>query len=243
MNQTQRCALTLGLLLLLPSLSQAAAGRRGVTGSPHDFSLEYWSVSQGVCSPCHQAHNTAPSQIVPLWAHVTSGATFTPYDSPTFNAGRHQPGGSSLACLSCHDGTVAINQFIGGLEGEIPEYVPRGNQVGTDLHAIHPVSFTYDAALATADGNLEDPTTYHIGDPKSVLTVNTAPVPTSWAGNSLDGKTIDQAMLFNHKMECSSCHDVHKLEGSAPVSLALERISGSDATGRRDLLCRTCHIK
>jgi hypothetical protein len=116
--------------------------------------------------------------------------------------------------------------------------------IGPDLHTTHPISFTYDANLAITDGGLENPTTYKIGDAKSGLTVNTAPVPASgWQGTSLTGKTIDEAMLFGHKMECGSCHDVHKMEGNAPSSGILIRISGTDSGNRGSLICRTCHIK
>lgn len=229
---------------------------KGIETSPHDFSrtnypgsdLANWNTRDGVCSPCHAAHETDPAQIVPLWTHKTTTASFTPYSSPTLNASVGQPSGVSLACLSCHDGTVGINEFISGVStsGMItpgPYYIDPSFQKGPDLHTTHPISFTYDAALATADGGLEDPTAYTIGSAKSALTYSTAPVPTSWSGTSLTGKTIDQAMLFNHKLECASCHDVHKLEGSAPSSGILVRISGNDAGGRGSTLCRTCHIK
>jgi hypothetical protein len=116
--------------------------------------------------------------------------------------------------------------------------------IGPDLHTTHPISFTYDANLAAADGGLENPTTYKIGDNKTVITVNTPPVSSAgWQGSSLTGKTIDQAMLFNHRMECGSCHDVHKMDGNAPSSGILVRISGTDSGNRGSLICRTCHIK
>jgi hypothetical protein len=228
------------MVLAAPAITWAAGG---VEGSVHDLSGAAWNTRKGVCSPCHRAHNTDDAQIVPLWAHKTSTATFTPYSSPTLNASVGAPSGVSLACLSCHDGTVAINELISGQSGSTLEYIDESAQIGPDLHTTHPISFTYDAALATADGGLEDPTVYKIGDPKTVLTVATAPVPPTWSGTSLTGKTIDEAMLFAHKMHCGSCHDVHKLEGSSPTSGINARISGNDADGRGSLLCRTCHIK
>lgn len=232
--------------MALPSISRAAINR-GVENSPHDFSTNSaWNTRKGVCSPCHSAHNTDPAQIAPLWSHATTTGPFTPYTSPTFNAGLHQPDGVSLACLSCHDGTVAINQLISGVSGTNGTiFIDPVAQIGPDLHTTHPISFTYDSALAVADGGIEDPLTYHIGDAKDAtkLTINVAPVPSAWSGTSLSSKSIDEAMLVAHKMQCSSCHDVHKQEGSAPESGILARISGTDSTGRGSLLCRTCHIK
>jgi hypothetical protein len=239
--------LVIGLAALsLPSLSRAAINI-GIEGSPHDFSGTNftWNTRQGVCSPCHSAHNTDSSQIVPLWNHATSVGPFTMYSSPTLQATiPSSPNGVSLACLSCHDGTVGINVPIGGLTGtNQPVYIDPSYKVGPDLHTTHPISFLYDAALAALDGGLENPITYHIGDPKTLLTLNAAPVPPTWDGTSLTGQSIDKALLVNHLMQCSSCHDVHKLVGSAPSSGILVKISGTDVNGRGSLICRTCHIK
>jgi hypothetical protein len=242
-----------GVTALALTASTQAATNKGVEGSPHDFSASDWNTRQGVCSPCHAAHNTDPAQIAPLWTHATSQAAFTPYSSSSMNASVGNPSGTSLACLSCHDGTVGVNSFISGVStGGLttgPVYIGSWDpqyQIGPDLHTTHPISFTYNAALATADGALENPDTYHIGDPKTNLTYSTAPVPTSWSGTSLTGKTIKQAMLSGtsgYQMECSSCHDVHKLDGSAPSSGILARLSGNDSGNKGSILCRTCHIK
>jgi hypothetical protein len=238
--------LVIGVALALPIMARGATSI-GIEGSVHDFSTNSWQSRGGVCSPCHQAHNTDAAQIAPLWAHQTSTGPFTPYSSPSMQGSVGTPSGVSLACLSCHDGTIGVNAPIGGLGTNAPVLMASLNPaavIGPDLHTTHPISFTYDAALATADGALENPTTYKIGDAKTLITVNNAPVATvGWQGSSLTGKTIDQAMLFNHKMECGSCHDVHKLDGNAPGSGILVRISGTDSGNRGSLICRTCHIK
>lgn len=237
-----------GAMLAMPAISQAAVNI-GVAGSPHDFSTNAvysWNTRKGVCSACHAAHNTADIQVAPLWVHGTSTGPFTPYSSPSLTAVVGQPDGVSLACLSCHDGTVAINQGINGQIGSSTaplQYIDEGAKIGPDLHTTHPISFDYTAALAASDGGLENPTTYKIGDPKTGLTVSTAPVPAAWDGTSLTGKTIKEALLVGDRMQCSSCHDVHKMEGSAPSSGILLRISGNDANGRGSLICRTCHLK
>jgi len=234
-----------GVGLALPTISQAAVNK-GIEGSPHDFSgtNSTWNTRHGICSPCHSAHNTDPAQIIPLWNHQNSTGPFTMYGSPTLDASvPAAPTGVSLACLSCHDGTVAINSPIGGLGTNTPVYIDPSFQISPDLHTTHPISFTYDAALAAKDGQLENPTTYHIGDTKTLLTVNNAPVPPTWDGTSLTGKSIDEALLVSHQMHCSSCHDPHKLIGSAPSSGIMVKISGTDLNNRGSLICRTCHVK
>jgi len=195
--------------LALPALAGAATSI-GIENSPHDFSLiigsnkvstASWNTRHGVCSPCHSAHHTDNAQIAPLWTHATTASSFTPYSSPSLNASVGQPDGVSLACLSCHDGTLAVSTAAGAPTIGVGTDLDANAKIGTDLHVTHPISFTYDTALATADGNLEDPATYKIGDPKTRLTVQTAPVPASWSGTSLTGKTIQQAMLFSGKMQ------------------------------------------
>lgn len=239
--------LLIGAALTIPSISKAAVNK-GIEGSPHDMSTNseftVWNTRKGVCSPCHSAHNTDPAQIAPLWNHATTTGPFTMYSSPTLDAAMPAtPTGVALACLSCHDGTLGINAPIGGLGTNTAYYIDPSFKIGPDLHTTHPISFTYDAALAAKDGQLENPATYHIGDPKTLLTVNTPPVPATWDGTSLTGKTLNEALLTDGKMQCTSCHDPHKLIGSAPSSGIMVKISGQDATGRGSLICRTCHIK
>jgi hypothetical protein len=239
--------LLIGAALAIPSLGRAAVNI-GVEGSPHDFSTNstytVWNTRHGVCSPCHAAHNTDPAQVIPLWTHQTSVGPFVMYSSPTFQGvSDGTPTGAALACLSCHDGTLGINAPIGGLGTNTPYYIAPNAKIGPDLHTTHPISFTYDSALATLDGGVEDPNVYTIGSPKSGLTINTPPTPPAWDGTSLSGKTISQALLTAGKMQCTSCHDPHKMIGSAPSSGIMIKISGQDVAGRGSLICRTCHIK
>jgi hypothetical protein len=237
--------LTLGALLLAGAASGAV--NKGVIGSDHDFSkTNYitWNTRRGVCTPCHTAHATDPNQLIPLWAHKSSTGPFVMYSSPTIHfVPGTAPEGSSLACLSCHDGTVAVNALLVNPNTNIFQTVSPNHKVGPDLHQDHPISFVYDAALAATDGALENPVTYHIGDPKTSLTIQTPPVPPTWLGTSLSGKSIDEALLVNHKMECVSCHDPHFIKGSTPGRGQATLIDGNDADGRGSLQCRTCHIK
>jgi len=96
--------------------------RAGILGSPHDFSSQAWNTDPAdpatVCSTCHTPHH-ADSTVVPLWAHQTTASTFTMYNQANVPISQMvavpagQPNGISKACLSCHDGTVAINTYGG----------------------------------------------------------------------------------------------------------------------------------
>lgn len=175
--------LTLGLVMLISSF-----GFSQISGSAHDFSGETWNNTGEICIVCHTPHNADVSvPDAPLWNHDVTVATFTLYDSPSFDGSATigQPSGASKLCLSCHDGTVAMDNFDGNTGGTV--FMSGSDKLGTDLSNDHPISFTYDAALATTDGGLYDPST----------------------ANSGLGGTIDADMLLAGQLQCSSCHDVH----------------------------------
>jgi len=156
-----------------------------ITGSEHDFSGAGFSGGE-ICVVCHAPHNNVANVTgAPLWNHEVTQATFTVYTSDTLDATDvTQPDGQSKLCLSCHDGTVAIDSF-GGATGT--NFVTGAALLDTNLSNDHPISFTYNSALAALDGGLRDPS-----------------VATSGLGS-----TIAADMLFGGSLECASCHDVH----------------------------------
>jgi hypothetical protein len=219
----------------------------GVLGSPHDFSGESWNITpsdpNSVCGPCHQPHH-ADSTVIPLWGHSTSVGPWTMYNTNTVPVSRMKavpsatPTGVSLACLSCHDGTVAVNSYGGAIQGGTAVTITNGALIGTDLTHTHPISFTYDSLLAGTGPN-QDQFLYN-PDTQPVLT------PDSGTFNPANDMTIKGFLLAaNHRVECSSCHDVHNQIGS-PFSIAnnpkLVKIVGTQA-GKGSLLCRSCHNK
>lgn len=171
-----------------------------IAGTAHDFTLETWSGGE-ICLACHTPHGgdlTVPG--APLWNHELTTATFTLYTGGgTLDATLGQPSAQSMLCLSCHDGTVALDSY-GGTTGSTT--ITGSGLVGTDLSDDHPISFTYDLTLATADGALHDPGT---------------------ALSGLGG-TINADLLFAGQMQCASCHDVH---GTGIASLLRINNSGS----------------
>lgn len=184
-----------------------------ISGSAHDFSGDAWNAGGEICEPCHTPHN-GDMAVVELWNHTNSTASFTVYTgNGNFDGGAITISSVSLACLSCHDGTVSLDQFGTGTGSTTISGTPL---LGTDLSNDHPVSFTYNTGLATTDGELHDPAATASG-------VGT--------GN------IDDDMLFgasNDQLECASCHDVHNTAGLA--SLLIKDNAGSG-------LCLTCHNK
>lgn len=192
MRKTLITNLALGVALSVTVAAHAAS----IKGSAHDLSDSNggaYSETQ-LCVFCHTPHNSndytsATLSAAPLWNHqVTQETSYTLYSSigsATLNASLGQPGDISKACLSCHDGTIAINAYGGATTGTALGAVNAN--LGTDLSDDHPVGFTFDTALQTADGELNDP--------------SAAPI-SGW----LFGVGKDQ-------MECATCHDVHNTPG------------------------------
>ena len=147
-----------------------------VTGTAHDFSpAKDGSIA---CQFCHTPHISLPQ--TPLWNHKLSTAVYSIYNSSSLDAEVDQPTGSSKLCLSCHDGTIALEANVRGGSGTT--YMPPGKtNISTDLSDDHPISFVYSADLAAKDPQLRSP-------------------------HSLPEEI---AMDSYGEMQCVTCHDPH----------------------------------
>lgn len=65
-----------------------------------------------VCVSCHTPHGANTNTAAPLWNRVIGNATYTLYSSSTLTGVVSNPGGASLPCLSCHDGTQASDAIL-----------------------------------------------------------------------------------------------------------------------------------
>lgn len=67
-----------------------------------------------VCIYCHTPHGANKQINAPLWNRtINNSGTYTIYDKPTtLMRPIGQPGPNSLTCLSCHDGTIAIDSIL-----------------------------------------------------------------------------------------------------------------------------------
>jgi len=220
-SSSQVFSFACGFILFCASL---AANAGSITGTKHDFSTSLWSGGQ-ICVACHTPHNADTTvNEAPLWNHTVTSTTFALYSSPTFNGTTNQPAGSSKLCLSCHDGTVAIDSFGGAVGGT----TMSGKSVigaSANLSDDHPISFTFDATLASTDGGLHNPATTN--------------VTIGLGGDKEKTGTIAQTMLIGGQVQCASCHDVHNgntVPGAGGQPLLKVSKNGS-------ALCLTCHNK
>ncbi len=171
------------ILAAIGSLLMSAVVSAGqINNTKHDLSGTNSNDGGNVCIYCHVPHN-ANHVKVPPWNRAMPTGPFTMYTSPTIDmATANSPQGSTLACLSCHDGTIAVDQLYGDPWGSDGTNTVGGSMlIGTDLSDDHPVSIRYDA---TADGDF-------VAASGSPATVGGLP------------------LSANNNVECSSCHSVH----------------------------------
>lgn len=158
------------ILIAIFTLVALSASAASVVGSKHDLGSTttagagfFATNTTQVCGFCHVPHNAytgnatsgTVARLVPLWSH-TSGTTagYTMYSSPTGTLNGTvdaNPTGVSLACMSCHDGTVGLGSLVvGDLAGVTPtnsaSLLTGAALIGKDLSNDHPVSITYNTA-------------------------------------------------------------------------------------------------
>lgn len=256
---------TINLLTLTVAAGSllALTAQAGIVGSKHDFSQYQFNNNPAdpntVCGVCHTPHHADPNS-GPLWGHdpvtasgwtmyaqsVGAGAASSPdanvhYTLPT------APNPSSLACLSCHDGSVAINAY-GDTTPAAPNranpiYVSGAAAISKDqglqknLSHSHPISFHYQDVVGVGKDQW-------IYDQNSTVLVPDANSPQPFTPDSQ--MTIKSFLLDGQgNLECSSCHDVHAQQGSPYDSVMnpkLLKITGTQ-NGVGSLLCRSCHNK
>jgi len=171
------------LLCVLAALAVAAAPDDSsdlrLKGTKHDFTRLGVDESKK-CSACH-VPNTGDAGSGPLWDAATdSGKRYKLYGGRV-----GAPGSASLLCLSCHDGSSAIDAF-GGLEGGSTMADIGGPRLvigeDHDLSGDHPVGVDYPSWNR---------------DYRSRAALEQA----------------GYVQLPDGRVECSSCHDPHGQSG------------------------------
>lgn len=260
------------MIVMLAALLLAAAntGWAQVKGSKHD--LGSGGLAQAtttntteVCVFCHTPHGSNTGVAAPLWNKSIPATTYQRYSSlatGTLDGAEVAVGSVSLACLSCHDGTQAMDVVLnapgsGGYNAAGAELdavnigVMTGSPVpmlGPDLRNDHPVSIAYAGGACVGTTADCDPATALTGDKdfrvaqfQAINSVDSWWVDTTSGTASQRDKT--DMILYNRdfggtpgpSVECGSCHDPHNATAQ-PVSFLRIANDNSD-------VCLACHIK
>jgi len=238
--------------VLLTAMAMLAYGGQSIVNSKHDMTyIINYSQDQAyhylfinnygeVCVYCHTPHGANANIQAPLWnRNVNSPSAYTLYNSTTMNNPPTTVSPVSLLCLSCHDGTIAVDEIINA--------PGSGANLSGPWYGNSPSSYHSRMGKGTA---MSDPsycggchTTGWGGAPDreaSYLSTdlsNDHPIsmtyPTSDTANYVYPITDPDVKLFDGKVECSSCHDVHN-----PQNTPFLRRSNAGSG-----LCYACHIK
>ena len=210
------------------------------------------------CQVCHIPHKApdAGTTNAPLWNHAMSAnpnnnsnrgyITYDAGNSATFaalNLGTATLG-SSIACLSCHDGSVAVNQGYG-------KSFPNANGVTGTVAApvagyYAPSTFAIEAATQTA-GDFASNKVANQANLGNINLTHMHPIGFSYSAALLKDPTLQPlpaagtvfAQMLkgpNQTVECASCHDIHNVigvSGSQSHSVIVDLNMGK--------LCTTCH--
>jgi predicted CXXCH cytochrome family protein len=161
-----------------------AVGSMGdIVDSAHDFSEYGWSDGE-ICKPCHTPHHAITDVPAPLWNHELTVATYETHSGsgvPAVDA--LDP--TSILCMSCHDGTVALDSF-GGNSGV--QYIIGDELIGSDISDDHPVGA--DAIY---------PMVPWMND------------PANWEGtpHGFELRDMDIDGTIERVVSCATCHEPH----------------------------------
>ncbi|MBI5659057.1 MAG: cytochrome c3 family protein [Nitrosomonadales bacterium] len=270
-------ALALGLIAAVTQVNAAT----GIAGTRHNLGTSnrdanglttpnpagqasvgntYTSGTDEICVFCHTPHaaNTAPN--APLWNKALPGSAYTVYSSGTMQGAASLANNNmSLVCLSCHDGTQAMDNMInqpttaGGAgynatgarlagtwyEGTNPAEgtktlsgalnAPAYMELGTDLSNDHPVGIPYCGGNQTGLGKA------------NCLDQDFNPVV---QGANLTSYAVGTSTVIKERMrlystnstltvECGSCHDPHN-----DTNKTFLRVNNLGSA-----VCLTCHAK
>ena len=220
--RTNRNLLAVALVVAVCLMSGSAFA--SISGSKHDFGTMSWSQNQ-ICMPCHTPHNAivkdSSGAVVagPLWNHTLSTATYTLYLDASGNGVTGAVDQNSKLCLSCHDGTVAVDSFGGGAGTQ----QLTGGVLGTDLSNDHPIG---EAAV------WPNPNPSYMVDPSLRSAKGIMPLRKLADGRNAVG--------------CTSCHEPHNRVNTDHMLWVKNDGAATTVDGRSvsgSALCMNCHKK
>jgi len=205
------------LFSVLAAVAMAGASAQGqISLSRHNFSSYGWSRGE-ICLPCHTPHK-ANVDVGFLWNHALTEATYQMHEG-TGTAIQNIDSRSRM-CMSCHDGTVALDSF-GGTTGT--NFIGPAGNIGTDLEDDHPIGSDSVYPDEGVPGRLNP----SVPGPFGTRRVGT--------GTQVLGlRPWDDNGTIRYTVGCSTCHTVHN-SGNFPHMLRFSNASSA--------ICLTCHIK
>ena len=226
-----------------------------IKNSKHDLSYLLTKNTMGnaynqygeVCVYCHTPHGGDTGSTAPLWNRNNPAGPYNVYNSATMDSvPSNPPSGISLACLGCHDGTIAVDAIInahgsganlsgpwyGNSEATAHYKMGQAVRAGSCAFCHNPGGTAADHRAAYLNDNLSvSGTPVDLTNDHPISMTYPTDQPTQF--NSVSNGKVGTLPLYSGKVECSSCHNVH-----SPDNVPFLRSSNSVSA-----LCTTCHIK
>lgn len=263
--------------LALSALALAAGvASASITDTPHNLTTSgsgpnKQSNTGQICVFCHTPHASNTGASAPLWNKNLPSTTYTTYasmNSSTIDGKIISVGSVSQACLSCHDGTQAMDNMLnapgsGGYNstGQSQGYnftsgtnmVTGVANLGADLRNDHPIGIQYCGGGVTGTGSTVTSACNDSDFVTSSLktkTVNGNQV--FWLDRNSDGaRNKTDIILYTRafsgtnalvgpSVECASCHDPHvsKTDTGNNADVNFMRVTTAGSQ-----ICLACHTK
>ncbi len=241
MRKPTLLVLLLPLALLLVSVGGVSAqfGNK-VADTPHNLS---WAAKSPmpikdygqICVYCHTPHNNNTEVEAPFWNRSTPTGPYTMYSSPSIDMDIAQsPQGVSLACLSCHDNTIALDAIVnvpssyqenagGGMGGG----TSGGGTIGSCAGSCH-TGNNPAGGLNFEGSNLG---TNLSNDHPISITYDPSKDPNFYPASNGKVGTLPLYGPNHDQVECATCHNPHD-NSNRPFL----RMSNNGSA-----LCLTCH--
>lgn len=208
------------------------SAKAGIVGSKHDFSGSTWSGGE-ICKPCHTPHgatvkDSAGNDIgAPIWNRSLPSSTSYKMYIGGVATDAQEIDSNSILCMSCHDGTIALDSF-GGATGSTVIGTGSGANakanLGTDLTTDHPVGAA--AVWPTGAAYMVDPS---VRTAAGIMPLRTL---------ASNGKQV---------VGCSSCHEPHNRKNQPKLlwvsNSGTQKLADGVTTVPGSALCLNCHKK
>ena len=255
--------------IALTAFAWTGASAQGVVSTKHNLGStgpgpNTFSGTDETCVFCHTPHGGDTSAAVPIWnrsvALPTAYTTYATLQSSSIEGATAPVGSVSIACLSCHDGTQAMDSllndpgsglvvttFTNGTWTGVGTLLGTDADLGQDLSNDHPVGIQYGGGgLIVGGGALNDsdfkPAQEAIINNNNIWWVDTAAgFPGTREKTDMQLYARSDVLDVNGDpitgglqpyVECASCHDPHTTQ-----DLFLRVDNASSA------VCLACHTK
>lgn len=237
----KKAAMALALTGIMAGVALAGPlPKSGINGSRHDMNTAGGTPDMygRTCAFCHTPHNATTSEHGPLWNRAENTALIPAYTwKATLNTGIAIPDptvGPTRLCLSCHDGSIAVDSH-GSNGSQFGTRKLSGDTKILDMKITHPIGFDYIAAqTARTSTEIVPATAYFLDSASASFDTHNRTAGT--------GKTILGTLYQGTIMTCASCHEVHNTTNATATGT-----NGYNyflhAREEGSAICLSCHVK